>query len=124
MAAATARTVRPLSVLVVEDDPLLRLAAVSALEDAGLEVLEAACADDALALLLDRDGVDVLFTDVDMPGGMDGMQLATMVGFRWPSTRLLVTSGGLPPAERGYGRLGDFLPKPYRDETVVARVLG
>src|SRR5829696_4110887 len=103
-----------LAVLVVEDEPLVRMAAAITLEDEGFEVFEAATARAALAILEKRSGgVDALFTDVDMPGDMNGLELAGIVHHRWPHIALVITSGVVrKPSvlpERGI-----FLEKPYR----------
>jgi CheY-like chemotaxis protein len=81
-------TLRSKTVLVVEDEALLRLGIVDGLEDAGFTVLEAATADAAILLLEAHPSIDLLFTDIDMPGSMDGMRLAAVVGRRWPPIRL------------------------------------
>jgi len=81
-------------VLVVEDEPLVRMTVVDELEEADLQVLEAANADAALTVLeVHPEEVQVLFTDVNMPGSMDGMALAEQVHQRWPHIRLLISSG-------------------------------
>ena len=98
-------------VLVVENDVLLRLVTASNLRDAGFEVIEAANSAEAIRIL-DRIPVDVLFSDIDMPGKMDGLALAKWVHQRQVDTTIILTSGGERP-------LGDareyatFLPKPY-----------
>jgi DNA-binding NtrC family response regulator len=98
-------------VLVVENDVLLRLVTASNLRDAGFEVIEAANSAEAIRIL-DRIPVDVLFSDIDMPGKMDGLALAQWVHQRQVDTTTILTSGGGRP-------LGDakeyasFLPKPY-----------
>lgn len=100
-------------VLVVEDEPLVRMFAAEVLEDEGFEVLEAATARAALALLEKRPEVQALFTDIDMPGGMNGLELAQVVHERYPHIALVVTSGVF---RVGASRLPDdgvFLPKPY-----------
>jgi CheY-like chemotaxis protein len=106
-------------VLVVEDEPLVRMDAAVNLEDEGFEVIEAATARAALALLEKRNGdVAALFTDVDMPGDMNGLELAGIVYHRWPHIALLVTSGVV----RVSGSLpggGVFLAKPYTSSTPV-----
>lgn len=98
-------------VLLVEDEPMVRWTAHDGLEAGGYEVVEAENAAQALQILETRSGVGVLFTDVNMPGPMDGLALAELVHARWPEVRLVVTSG------RGLaGRLPDdsrFLTKPY-----------
>ena len=101
------------AVLLVEDEPLVRMLAADILEDDGFEVIEAATARAALAILEKRNGeVDALFTDVDMPGGMSGLELAGIVHHRWPHIALLVTSGVVRVSGDLPGR-GVFLEKPY-----------
>ena len=106
-------------VLVVEDEPVIRMDAAETLEDEGFEVVEAATARAALAILEKRQGdVAVLFTDVDMPGNMNGLELAGIVHSRWPHIALVVTSGVV----RVSGSLpggGIFLAKPYAMSTPV-----
>ncbi len=100
-------------ILVVEDEPLIRMNAAVLLEDQGYEVIEAATAQAALAILEKRNGeVEALFTDVDMPGDMNGLELAGIVHRRWPAIALLITSGvvRMPAALPGGGM---FLEKPY-----------
>jgi CheY-like chemotaxis protein len=100
-------------ILVVEDEPLIRMNAAVLLEDEGYEVIEAATARAALAVLEKRNGeVEALFTDVDMPGDMNGLELAGIVHRRWPAIALLITSGvvRMPAALPGSGM---FLEKPY-----------
>ncbi|GGE13681.1 hypothetical protein GCM10011390_35990 [Aureimonas endophytica] len=105
-------------VLVVEDDPLLRLDAVDLVEEAGFEAVEAANADHALRLLEADPTIGVLFTDVDMPGSMDGVGLAHLVHRRWPPVAILVTSGHFAPGGRGLPENGQFFAKPYRPHAV------
>lgn len=84
---------RNITVLVVEDQPLLRLHAVDMIEDAGFIALEAEDADAAIAILMLSADVQLVFTDIEMPGSMDGIQLATLVRDRWPPMHIIVTSG-------------------------------
>ena len=84
-------------VLIVDDEPVIRLVAAQALADAGFETIEAATADDALAILRQRGDVGVLFTDINMPGSIDGMDLARLVHEQWPAIRIVVTSGRALP---------------------------
>jgi CheY-like chemotaxis protein len=98
-------------VLVVDDEPMVRIVATEGLEDAGFSVIEACSAEHALALLQTRGDVGALFTDVNMPGAMDGIGLARRVHELWPGVRIVVTSGrGLPEPVPDDGR---FLRKPY-----------
>jgi CheY-like chemotaxis protein len=113
----------PLVVLLVEDEPLVRMTATDELEEAGFQVLEAANADVALTVLEARsDEVHVLFTDVHMPGSMDGMELAEQVHARWPHVRLLISSGYARPREDEIPDDGRFVPKPYRASTLVSHI--
>lgn len=98
-------------VLLVEDEALIRMVASAGLEDAGYEVIEAANAADALGAIGSRHDVGVLFTDVNMPGALDGLTLAEMIHARWPEVRLVVTSGR--PLARAVPDDGAFLRKPY-----------
>ncbi|MGW5959331.1 response regulator [Methylorubrum thiocyanatum] len=101
-------------VLVVEDESFVRMVAVDMLEDAGLPVAEAPDADTALRLLEGKaQAFCVLFTDIDMPGSMDGLTLAARVRARWPHIRLVVTSGRVRPSRADLPDAGCFLPKPY-----------
>lgn len=110
----------PSLVLVVEDEGLVRLMAVDMLEDAGFEVIEAASADEAWGVLEGRSGkVEVLFTDIEMPGSMNGFTLASRVAERWPHIRLVMTSGRWRPAVRDVPDHGKFVPKPYYADQVL-----
>jgi CheY-like chemotaxis protein len=80
-------------VLVVEDEPVLRQLSVFELEDAGYEVMEAANADEALRIMNSGTLVGLVFTDVNMPGTMDGLELARRCHRWWPYVKLIVTSG-------------------------------
>jgi CheY-like chemotaxis protein len=100
-------------VLVAEDEALVRELSVCELEDAGCTVIEAANAGQALAILETGVPVDVLFTDVNMPGEIDGMGLARLVHRRWPDIRLIVTSGRADISETELPDDGRFIRKPY-----------
>jgi CheY-like chemotaxis protein len=115
-------TEAPAVVLVVEDEPLLRELAVSLVEEAGFAALEAGGADEAVAVLEARSDIAVLFTDIDMPGSMNGLKLAQVVGHRWPQIRTLVASGQLRPRSSELPPNGAFLAKPYRGTAVVAQL--
>lgn len=99
-------------VLVVEDEPLVRMVAADCLRDEGFTVYEADCAEEALDLIAARHGVDVVFTDIDMPG-MSGLDLACEIHRRWPAVHCLLTSGQARPGADQM-TVGDrFLAKPY-----------
>ena len=93
---------------------LLRLIGSDTLADAGFEVLEADNADAALLLLAEDRNIQVLFTDIRMPGSMDGLELARVVHERWPEIKILLTSGDTWPAPEVIPDDGRFLAKPYR----------
>jgi len=106
-------------VLVVEDEPLLRLLAIDIVEDAGFTALYAANADEAVKILEARADICIVFTDVDMPGSMDGIKLAAAVRGRWPPIEFIVVSGhmhvdlaDLPDGSR-------FFSKPYDSQRVI-----
>jgi len=82
-------------VLIVEDDFLLRLDAVDMVGAAGFEVVDAANADQAIEILEARPDITVMFTDIQMPGSMDGLKLARAVRGRWPPIKIVATSGHL-----------------------------
>ena len=110
----------PVTVLVVEDDVLVRYCAVDALSEGGFHVLDAATAPGAMALL-EREHVDVLFTDVNMPGEFDGLELARRVRRRWPHVAVVITSGRACPDQ--IGEDARFLAKPYMAD-MLARLIG
>ncbi len=109
-------------VLVVEDEPLVRLFASDMIEEAGFEVLQASNATVAIAIMEDRLDVRVVFTDVDMPGGISGIKLATCVRARWPAVQIIVTSGKPWPVEEPVPANVEFFPKPYRQDRVLDTV--
>ncbi|RXD05243.1 response regulator [Sphingomonas sp. UV9] len=100
-------------VLVVDDDPLVRVHSLFALEDAGYEVVEAGNAADALACLEERPDIGALFTDIRMPGSLDGVGLANVVHERRPDIAILVTSGLEDGADRALPATANFVRKPY-----------
>ena len=100
-------------VLVVEDDALVRMDAIDMMEEFGFDVLEAENSDEAIRLLETRLDITVIFTDVNMPGSMDGLKLARAVRGRWPPIKIIVTSGHLKLVDGDLPDGGRFLPKPY-----------
>ena len=112
-------------VLIVEDDFLLRMEAISMIEAAGFAVVEAANADDAINVLEARRDITVVFTDIQMPGSMDGLKLARAIRGRWPPIKIVATSGLVDVGEKDLPEGGRFLPKPYHpnDLAVVLREL-
>ena len=109
-------------VLVVEDEAIIRLAAVDMIESAGFAVIDAADATAAMRLLEERSGIGVVFTDVDMPRGINGLELAACIKSRWPGIHVIITSG---KAEAVRAQLPEdcvFFAKPYHEARVVDEV--
>ena len=109
-------------VLVAEDDEITRLYAADLLVEAGYEVIDVPDAAAALMAMADRPDVRVLFTDVQMPGKLDGIDLARKVHEQWPHVLLLITSGGRQPAREEMADHGHFLPKPYFPNEVLREI--
>jgi CheY-like chemotaxis protein len=106
-------------VLVVEDELLLRLNAVETIEAAGFEVLEAADGDEAIGILESRLDISVVFTDIQIPGSMDGLKLAQAVRGRWPPIKIVATSGRVGVTQRDLPEGGRFLSKPYSPNEIT-----
>ena len=109
-----------IAVLVVEDEPITRMDVVEQLEEGGFRVFEAPDADRAIKILEANPAIRILFTDIDMPGSMDGLKLAAAVRDRWPPIRIVVASGlrkinmdALPDNSR-------FFSKPYNVNEIAA----
>ena len=107
-------------VLVVEDEALVRMDIVNQLEDEGFTVLEAGNADVAIEVLEAHPEVSILFTDIDMPGSMDGLKLSAAVRDRWPPVKIVVTSGHRTVEITDLPDGSVFHAKPYRHGDVVA----
>jgi len=111
-----------ITVLVVEDEFLQRMDIVEQLEEAGFKVFEAENATRAIELLVANKSISVMFTDIDMPDGIDGLKLAVAVRDRWPPIKIIVTSGlhtidiGKLPVE------GRFMSKPYNPAAVISTI--
>jgi CheY-like chemotaxis protein len=110
---------RPL-ILVVEDEPLVRETSTDILQEAGFRVIEASDADEAFGLLRHRPDVEVVLTDVDMPGSIDGFEFARLAAQGWPDVRVLVISGKTTPSPGDLPPHAVFLQKPYRPETLIS----
>jgi CheY-like chemotaxis protein len=115
---------RPSSVvLVVDDEEVLRSLAVDLIEDAGFEALAAANADQAIAILEKRSDITLLFTDVQMPGSMDGLKLAHAVRNRWPPIKIIIVSGRVHLSEDDMPTHCRFFRKPYQPEEVISELV-
>lgn len=110
------------TVLVVEDDFIIRLDIVDALMDAGFNVIEAGDVLEAVRILGVTPGISAVFTDVDMPGSEDGLDLARHVRAGWPPVAILVTSGDRRVSQSDLPTDGRFLTKPYRSAEVLANL--
>ena len=110
------------TVLIVEDELMLRMRAVDIVEDAGFTALEAVNADDALALLESRSDISLLFTDIQMPGTMDGLKLAHAVHDRWPSIKIILVSGQVVLTEEQRPAQSRFHGKPLEVQEMIAEL--
>ncbi len=108
-----------ISVLVVDDDFLIRLDLVDYLQTEGFTVFEAGDADAAIAILEANPAIHILLTDVDMPGSMDGLKLSAAVRNRWPPVRIVVTSGHRMVVATALPEGSVFFSKPYAPETLA-----
>ena len=98
--------------LVVEDELFVRLDFVDQAQGAGFATVEASDAAEAMTILERRDDIRVVFTDIRMPGEMDGLALAHTVRDRWPPTIIVICSGNEPPSKEELPRGVTFMPKP------------
>ncbi|RFC62586.1 response regulator [Fulvimarina endophytica] len=114
MTAPSAPTRSSIEVLVVEDEPILRMDAVDLVEDAGYMALEASNADEAMEILRNHPSIRVLFTDVEMPGSMNGIELAERVHREFPNMGIIVVSGHPRINKSSLPIDVDFFAKPYQ----------
>jgi CheY-like chemotaxis protein len=115
-------TTFPSVVLVVEDEMLLRMRAVDMVEDAGFTPIEAVDADQAVAILESRSDIAMLFTDIQMPGSMDGLKLAHAVRDRWPPIKIILVSGKLQLANIDIPADSRFFGKPFEARDMIAEM--
>ena len=109
-------------VLVVDDEPFVRMLVADVLDEAGFEVVEPPNAQVALRRLELAGDVQVLFTDINMPPGMNGLELAEQVHQRWPTVGLVISSGYERPSNQQIADGGVFVPKPFRPEDIINAV--
>jgi CheY-like chemotaxis protein len=109
-------------ILVVEDEPLVRLFLTDFLDEAGFKVFEAVSADEAMTILQARPDIQVIISDIEMPGSMSGLELARAVHARWPGIGIVVTSGRERPGPDDLSEKVAFLAKPYLPDTVIALI--
>ena len=113
-------------VLVVEDEALVRLTAVTSLEDLGCTALQAGSADEALSIIHEHPEIRVVFTDIQMPGNLDGLELARYIREKWPNISVVISSGRVMPPKATLPRGVRFIPKPYyhNDLEEIAKASG
>jgi CheY-like chemotaxis protein len=107
------------TILVVENEAIIRMGTAHMLQDAGYAVLEAPHADAAIKILETRKDIRVVFTDIKMPGTLCGLRLARAIRDRWPPIHLIVASGLSAPGEKEFPEMGRFIRKPYAPEHVL-----
>jgi two-component system, response regulator PdtaR len=107
------------TVLVVEDEFLVMMAITADLIAEGYDVLSASNADQAIKILESRNDIETVFTDIEMPGSMDGLKLAQAVRHRWPPVNIVVTSGKKRPGDNEMPKNSGFVPKPYGIKDVL-----
>jgi CheY-like chemotaxis protein len=112
------------AVLVVEDHPLVRMAVVEVMIEAGFEVLDASGPGEAIRMLEARPDIHLVFTDAEMPGTMDGIELAHYIRNRWPPVKLIVVSGKKEIASEELPAGARFFHKPYRETSIVEAMVG
>jgi CheY-like chemotaxis protein len=123
-ASGTMSSVPPPStnVLVVEDEIVLRMRAVDIVEDAGFTAVEAVNADEALAILESRADISLLFSDIQMPGSMDGLKLAHAVRDRWPSIKIILVSGQVKLCDSDKPANSRFFGKPLDVKQMITEL--
>ena len=110
-------------VLVVEDNPLILMNALDVVRTAGFEGVGATDADEAIAILEARADIQLVFTDVEMPGAMDGVELAHYVRNRWPPIQLIIASSRAIQEKSQLPTGSRFFPKPYGDKIIVEEMI-
>jgi CheY-like chemotaxis protein len=108
-----------ITVIVVEDEALVRMDIAMSLEEEGFIVLEASNADHAIDILNAHPEIRLMFTDIDMPGSMDGLKLAEAVRDRWPPVKIIVASGHRQLSDELLPVEGRFFSKPYDHSRVI-----
>jgi CheY-like chemotaxis protein len=109
-------------VLVVDDDPLVRALTVNIVKIAGYVAVEAAGAEEAIAILEDRSDIAVLFSDINMPGSICGLQLAHTVRERWPPIKIVLVSGKVALTASDMPSNSRFFAKPYGAHSMVSEL--
>ena len=110
------------NVLIVEDEMILRMRAVDIVEDAGFNPVEAVNADQAISILESRSDISLLFTDIQMPGSMDGLMLAHAVHDRWPTIKIILVSGQMKPSDAERPADSRFFGKPLGVDQMITEL--
>jgi two-component system, response regulator PdtaR len=113
--------VEALKILLVEDEPLILMDVEWRLQDGGHSVVAASNADRAIEIL-GSQSIDVILTDIDMPGSMDGLRLAAAVRDRWPPVKIVVMSGKRRPGQGEMPASARFLPKPFNQGQLMEAI--
>ena len=112
------------TILIVEDEPIVRYYEAQLAEGAGFVTIEANDANEALRKLDNEETINILLTDVDMPGPVDGLELANIVRDRWPEVRIVVVSAHVDSSDPGTRDEIVYLRKPFTQEELVSTLLG
>lgn len=120
MRLSSIRVIR--KILIVDDEPLIALALAEDLEDQGYSTCLASDAADAIAILESNGDISIVFTDIDMPGSMDGLALASAVRNRWPPVEILITTGQTKPELNDMPDRSLFISKPYTVPQIVGAI--
>jgi len=112
----------PIRILVVEDETFIRFDAGDILRAAGFDVLEAVNADEAILLLERHSDIRLVFTDIDMPGSMNGLKLAAAVRDRWPPVKIIATSGHFKVRDGDLPADTRFIAKPYQPAQIIKSI--
>ncbi|HSH95034.1 MAG TPA: response regulator [Roseimicrobium sp.] len=113
---------KAIRILVVEDETFVRMDAVEMLRDAGFDILEAVNADEAMRLLVQHSDIRLIFTDIDMAGSINGLELATIARKRWPPVRIVLTSGHYKVQAGDLPEGARFFSKPYQPAQIIDAV--
>lgn len=112
----------PIRILVVEDEMVIRMDVVEMLDAAGFDIFEATNADEAIQMLERNSDIRLVFTDIDMPGSMNGLKLAATVRDRWPPIRIIATSGHFKVRAGDLPADARFIAKPYQAAQIISAV--
>lgn len=107
------------AVLIVEDDPLIRMEAVDMIKDAGFQTIDVGSADLAILMMERNEDISILFTDIEIPGTMDGLELAAYVQRRWPTVAIVIASGAVEVKTLDLAEGACFFPKPYQTDRIT-----